>query len=153
MQLLQSKDTWLGLFLTLSGGWMYNQSMGFDSTSRTYPMLLSALILALGLIFIFQVVRNRDSHSESVKEMVAKIRGPFFIIALMSAWVASISFGVGYLLSSLLSVFFILMFIGEGNKMYCIKTTAIIVSSVCLLFSIIFDVPLPLNEVTEQILM
>lgn len=153
MKLLQSKDTWLGLFFALSGGWAYNQSQGFDPTSRAYPMLLSSLIITLGIIFMFQAIKNRNNNAESIREMMTKIRGPFCIIALMSAWVAILSIGVGYLLSSFIVVFIILNFIGDGNKVYCLRITPIIVSSVFILFRIIFDVPLPLNEITEIFLM
>jgi len=153
MQPLQSKDTWLGLFLMLSGGWSYSQSQGFDSTSRTYPMLLSVLVIVLGLIFFFQALKKNNSNQENIREMIIKIRGPFFIIGLISGWVVLLSFGVGYLFSSLFSVFLILMFIGDGNKIYSIRITTLIVFSIFILFGIIFDVPLPLNVLTENIFM
>ncbi|PJC86844.1 hypothetical protein CSW98_07570 [Vibrio sp. HA2012] len=153
MQPLQSKDIWLGLFLMLCGGWSYGQSQGFDSTSRAYPMLLSALIIILGLSFIIQAMKNKSKKQENIKEILVKIRGPFLIIGLMCIWVTFLSLNVGYLLSSLISVFLILIFISEKNKVNNIKITTLIVFSVFILFGVIFDVPLPLNTLTEHFLM
>lgn len=153
MRRLNAKDTWLGLSLLLGGIWSYYQSQGFDQTSRDYPMLLSGIISALGGLFIISAFRTHQIKGEEIGALLVRIRGPLLIVAMMCGWVSLLSVGLGYLFSSLLAVFLILAFIGDNNKSHNMGISALIVSAIFILFSVIFDVPLPSNLLAESILM
>ncbi len=153
MQILKSKDGWLGLALVVYGGWSYMQSQGFDEVSRAYPMFLSAAILLIGLLFCIKTVLNKNEYQETLSALLVRIRGPFLLVLIIGCWALLMSIGLGYLVSSLLAVFLILSFISDANKARHAYVATIIVASVFILFDVIFDVPLPLDALTESVFM
>lgn len=87
-------DVWLGLSLIGIGGYAAWLASGFDALSRTYPVVLSVSLIALGALLIAQGARRR---LETVSFMVS---GHAALVATLTlvAWIVALTAGLGYLL-------------------------------------------------------
>jgi hypothetical protein len=151
MNVLVKSDLWLGVAVLFGGFWAYLQCRGFDEHSSGYPSFISLVHIVLGVCLILNAIRQSSDTSDSVKRLFQEMRGPVVIVAMLMGWGALLLLDLGFLLSSCLMLPPILYALGYRGLKRLTLTTAGIVAAVFLLFYILFEVPLPLHPVVEQL--
>ena len=152
MNILIKSDFWLGFIVLVGGFWTYCQSTGFDRYSDQYPQFLSVVHIVLGLGLILNALREREDRSDSLKRLFEEMRGPLMVASIFLGWGGLLLLSTGYLLSSLIMLPAVLYALGYQKPRQLIFVTTCIVAVVFILFYVIFEVPLPLNTLLEQII-
>jgi hypothetical protein len=90
---LSHSDTWLGIVIAASGGVAAYMASGFDAISRTYPLSLGVLLVALGLSLIVKGLRPSAGHVSFTAAVQVGV--PAAVILVL--WIYALSSGLGYL--------------------------------------------------------
>ena len=151
MKLLVKSDFWLGILILGGGFWAYFQSRGFDEHSSGYPGFLALIHVVIGVCLLIKAVRDIKDSSDSVMRLFQEMRGPIVIAAMLMGWGGLLLSGAGFLLSSIIILPIILYSLGYRGTRRLVLTSICIVSAVFVLFYVLFEVPLPLHSVIEQL--
>jgi Tripartite tricarboxylate transporter TctB family len=151
MNVLVKSDFWLGGIVFLGGFWAYFQCRGFDEHSSGYPSFLALVHIVLGFCLILKAMKEMSDMSDSLKRLFQEIRGPIIVAVMLMGWGVLLMLGLGYLLSSCIMLPMVLYALGYKGIKRLAFTTASIVTAVFVLFYLLFEVPLPLHPVVEQL--
>jgi len=151
MNVLVKSDFWLGIIVFLGSFWAYLQCQGFDEHSSGYPSFLALVHIALGLCLILKAIKDASDMSDSLKRLFLEMRGPIIVAVILMGWGGLLMLGLGYLLSSAIMLPVVLYALGYKGTKRLALTTVSIVGAVFILFYILFEVPLPLHPVVEQL--
>lgn len=151
MKILGKTDFWLGITILASGIWVFNQSRGFDETSKGYPLFLSIITILLGAGIAIQTFKQKDEGKNSIEWLYHRMKGSLLIVALFVIWTILLSTKTGYLLASILTLMPVLYLLGYKKISHLVLSTFGIVAVVFTLFYLIFEVPLPLNPFIQMV--
>lgn len=149
MKILGKTDFWLGITILTSGIWVFNQSQGFDETSKDYPLFLAVITVLLGVGIAVQTFTQTDEGKDSIKWLYHRMKGSLVIVALFAVWAILLSTKTGYLLASFLTLMPVLYLLGYKKISHLVLTTFGIIAVVFTLFYLVFEVPLPLNPFVQ----
>ncbi len=151
MKILGKSDFWLG------GGvfsrWFLGLSpmSGFDEHSSGYPSFLALIHIVLGLCLVVKAMKEASDMSDSLKRLFLEMRGPLIVAVLLMGWGGLLLLGWGYLPSSAIMLPVVLYVLGYRGVKRLALTTVSIITAVFVLFYVMFEVPLPLHPVVEQL--
>ena len=152
MNPIRKTDFWLGL-LTLTGGILsFFESRTFGDASRSYPLVLSALFILLGLAISINVLRESNTKTGRLDQLFSQMLGPLLVAAMLIGWAALLMMNVGYLVSSIIVLPLVLWLLGYREIKFIAATAFGILGAVFVLFRVLFDIPLPLNALVEKLL-
>lgn len=89
--------------------------------------------------------------SDSLKRLFLEMRGPLIVAVLLMGWGGLLLLGWGYLPSSAIMLPVVLYVLGYRGVKRLALTTVSIITAVFVLFYVMFEVPLPLHPVVEQL--
>ncbi len=92
--LMSTSDVWIGLTFAVLGAIAAGIASGFDDASRAYPLGLSLLMSALGVLILINAVRGLGAQVSFVQP--AQVAIPATIITVL--WISGLTIGFGYLL-------------------------------------------------------
>lgn len=151
MNVLIKSDFWLGIIILFGGFWAYLQCRGFDEYSSDYPTFLALVHIVLGFCLLLKSLKQASDLSDSMKRLFEEMRGPIIVAVMFMGWGGLLMLGLGFLLSSCIILPLVLYSLGYKGFRRMTLTTAGIVAAVFVLFYILFEVPLPLHPVVEQL--
>ncbi len=96
--LLGHSDTWVGLGTFAFGAAATAMASGFDPMSRSYPLLLSILLMVFGAGLILRVVLSSPENVSLA--LPGKVAALATLVILL--WIAALSLGLGFVLPTLL---------------------------------------------------
>nr|WP_306152216.1 tripartite tricarboxylate transporter TctB family protein [Roseovarius sp. MMSF_3281] len=96
--LLGHSDTWVGLGIFVFGAAATAMSSGFDPMSRSYPLLLSILLMVFGSGLILRVVLSSPENVSLVLPGKVAALSAFVVVL----WIGALSLGLGFVLPTLL---------------------------------------------------
>lgn len=152
MQHLVKKDLWLALSLMLLGSYCFVQSMGFDTSSRSYPLLLASIIMLIALQIGWKSLKAFVQSQDDISTLMHQIKSPLVSVAIICLWAGLLSVGVGYLPASFIMLMLMLLTFGEKHVIKTSVISLVTVALVFTLFYVIFGIPLPVNSLTHTLL-
>lgn len=96
--LLRHSDVWVGLGLFCVGAAAATIASGFDAMSRSYPLLLSVLLMGFGAALILRVgLSTPKSVSFALPGKVSALSTLVIVL-----WIGALALGLGFVLSTLI---------------------------------------------------
>lgn len=136
-------DLLIGAVLTGIGVWALWEATGFDDRSRTYPMIVAGLLaVSSASMACLSFVRNQQQLALAGPLLAALPAG-----GVIAAWAAALSFGLGFLLPTLLMQIALLWLGGIRGAIRILAYAVLITAAAYGLFVVGLDVPLPRSRV------
>jgi hypothetical protein len=136
---LSHSDTWLGVVIATFGGVAAYMASGFDAISRTYPLSLGILLMALGLSLIARGLRPSGRHVSFMATVQVGIPATLVLVL----WIYALSFGLGYLLPTFTMQVTFLAFCGVRSPLRLALIAGLITGVSYAVFAIVLSVRLP----------
>lgn len=152
MVVLRKIDFWTAVAFFLIGATIFILAAGFDERSRSYPLFLAALLCVVSVGLFVQSLLSRSGKVVDRNEAEILISGPGVQSVLWIAWVVLLSVGAGYLGPSVLIVGGIIVVLRGGSPSKSFLQSLAVVAVVFFMFYVVFDIPLPVLDVVEEIL-
>lgn len=115
------------------------QAFGFDSASRSFPLLVSSLLSAAGLAIALGAV-FRPVYTEDLGQ---KVGGAIFAAAVIAAWALALAGGAGFVLSTFAMQMLLLRITGIRRPIHLFGIAALVTALAFLLFVVLLDIPMP----------
>lgn len=136
---LAHSDTWTGLALMATGGIAAWLARGFDQMSRSYPMALAWVLVALGALLVINVLRRQTaSASFRTPAQVALLA-----LLILGLWTLALSSGLGYLLPTFVMQLCFILLCGSLGLIQAAMIAAAITGISYLAFIVGLGVRLP----------
>ena len=136
-------DLWIGAVLTGIGVWAFWEATGFDDRSRTYPMIVAGLLaVSSASMACLSFVRTQDQLA-----LAGPLRAALPAGGVIAAWAAALSFGLGFLLPTLLMQIALLWLGGIRGAIRILVYAVLITAAAYGLFVVGLEVPLPRSRV------
>ena len=152
METLRKIDFWCGAGFLVLGGWVLDQSAGFDDASRSYPMFLAVALCLLSVSMMVHAIGNRSAAVVSAEGTQILLLGPGSKAFLWGLWTMMLAAGIGYLGASFVVVAGIVFLVRNELRWRDVISSAGIVLVVFFMFYLIFDVPLPVLDFVEDLI-
>jgi len=136
---LGDADFWIGLVLIGIGGVALYQALGFDSTSRSFPLIVSGLLTISGLTLLARCLSGRLSNPLKRREMGAV----GLAVGLIALWIVALTSGLGFVISTFALQLGLLWLAGERRLLRAALISALIAVAAYLTFAMLLDVRLP----------
>ena len=136
-------DLWIGAVLTGIGVWALWEATSFDDRSRTYPMIVAGLLaVSSASVACLSFVRSQPQLALDGPLLAALPAG-----GVIAAWAAALSFGLGFLLPTLLMQIALLWLGGIRGAIRILVYAVLITAAAYGLFVVGLEVPLPRSRV------
>ncbi|MBE0532688.1 MAG: tripartite tricarboxylate transporter TctB family protein [Rhodospirillales bacterium] len=152
MTALRRIDFWSAVTFFLLGVVVISLASAFDEKSRSYPLFLAIALCVLSAGLLVQGLVSRSAKTVDRDEVEIVISGPGVQTLLWTVWVALLSVGAGYLGPSVLVVGSIIVALRGGSPAKSLLQSLAIVAVVFFMFYVIFDIPLPVLDIVDEIL-
>ncbi|WP_316975592.1 tripartite tricarboxylate transporter TctB family protein [Shumkonia mesophila] len=152
MAIFRKLDFWTAATFFLIGAVVIGYASGFDARSRSYPLFLGGALCVLAVGLFVQASLSRSAKTVDREEVNILLAGPALQALLWVVWIVLLAVGAGYLGPSVLIVAASAMLLRGGHHGKSLGQSATIVAVVFFMFYIIFDIPLPVLDVIEELI-
>ena len=136
---LTRHDLWVGAVLCLVGLYACWEASGFDDRSRSYPMMLGALLAAAGLA-VAAIGLLKEAKSVA---LIGPLRVALPAAVVVALWVTALGAGGGFLLPTLMMQGALLWLGGVRGPLRIALYAVLITAAAYTLFALVLDVRLP----------
>lgn len=137
-------DLWVGGALLVVGLYACWEASGFDDRSRSYPMILGALLAATGLA----VALGGLLRAGKAPPLTGPLRVALPAAVVVALWAAALGAGGGFLLPTLVMQGALLWLGGVRGPLRIALYAVLITAAAYTLFALLLDVRLPAPAVS-----
>lgn len=134
-------DFYMAFVFLMMGVFTYIQSQKIPDTPAEFPILIAICLFIAAFIQMFMALARRGIKAEKVEH---KIRPVIIITAMTAIYIFLISY-VGYLLSTVLLVYFVIAVLGYKPKKQMLLISCLATLIIFVMFKVVLRVPLPMG--------
>lgn len=128
-----------GIFVFMSATPLAKSSAGLSDNPALFPQAISFVLVVLGLILLARSVKNKSMVKLRFRKIsLLKVSSLFLILI---AYLVAMSH-LGYIISTILFLYLMMAFLGCRKAKACVFSF-LITLSLYMVFSLLFQVPLP----------